>query len=76
MRMQVLRDRNMRVLFAGQSLNMFGNSAMIIVLGIWTKDLTHSNAAAGIIFLLLAGRLPPGTSDRPDSGPVPPAAAY
>jgi MFS family permease len=50
----LLRHRNLRVFLAGQALNMFGDSAMIIVLGIWVKDLTGSSAAAGTIFLLLA----------------------
>lgn len=54
MRMAVLADRNMRVLFAGQTMNMLGNTAMVIVLGIWVKNLTGSSAAAGLIFLLLA----------------------
>lgn len=54
MRPRVLRNRDIRVLFAGQAMNMFGNTAMIIVLGIWVKDLTGSNGAAGLIFLLLA----------------------
>lgn len=54
MPLAVLRDRNTRILFAGQTVNMVGNSAMLIVLAIWMKDLTGSNGAAGIIFLLLA----------------------
>ncbi|HVB43699.1 MAG TPA: MFS transporter [Streptosporangiaceae bacterium] len=49
----MLADRNLRVLFVGQSMNMFGNSAMLIVLGIWVKDLTGSSAEAGLIFLLI-----------------------
>jgi MFS family permease len=53
MRARLLADRNLRVLFAGQSMNVFGNSAMLIVLGIWTKDLTGSSGAAGLVFLLL-----------------------
>jgi MFS family permease len=52
--MAVLADRNMRVLFAGQTMNMLGNTAMVIVLGIWVKNLTGSSGAAGLIFLLLA----------------------
>jgi MFS family permease len=32
---------------------MFGDSAMFLVLGIWAKDLTHSNAAAGLVFFVL-----------------------
>jgi MFS family permease len=54
MRLQVLADRNMKVLLVGQTMNMFGNTAMIIVLAIWVKDLTGSSGAAGLIFLLLA----------------------
>ncbi len=49
---RVLHDRNMRILLVGQTLNMFGNTAMTIVLAIWVKDLTHSNGEAGLIFLL------------------------
>jgi MFS family permease len=54
MRVEVLASRNMRVLLAGQTVNMAGNTAMNIVLGIWVKDLTGSSGAAGLIFLLLA----------------------
>ncbi len=53
MRQQILADRNMRVLLAGQSVNNLGSVAMLIVLGIWVKDLTGSSGAAGLIFLLL-----------------------
>jgi hypothetical protein len=53
-RPEVLADRDTRVLFAGQAMNMFGNSAMLIVLGIWVRDLTGSSGAAGLVFLLLA----------------------
>src|SRR5262249_21597724 len=37
-----------------QSLSMFGDWAMIIVLGIWTKVLTGSNGAAGLVFFVFA----------------------
>jgi MFS family permease len=53
MRKSVLANRNMRVLFLGQSANMLGNYAMLVVLGIWVKTLTGSSADAGLIFLLL-----------------------
>src|SRR5580658_5975917 len=53
MKMRVLADRNMRVLLIGEAMNVLGNTAMIIVLGIWVKTLTGSSAAAGLIFLLL-----------------------
>lgn len=39
-------DRDFRLLFAGLVPSMFGDSAMFIVLAIWAKDLTDSNAAA------------------------------
>jgi MFS family permease len=44
-------------------MNMLGNTSMIIVLGIWVKNLTGSSGAAGLIFLLLAasGFLAPAT---------------
>ncbi len=54
MRKTVLAHRNLRVLLAGQTVNMFGNTAMVIVLGIWVKNLTGSSGEAGLIFLLLA----------------------
>ncbi|MFY1636201.1 MFS transporter [Solwaraspora sp. WMMB335] len=54
MRAVILRERNMRLLLAGQAFNMFGSTMMIIVLAIWMKDLTGSTGAAGLIFLLLA----------------------
>lgn len=71
MRTRLLADRNLRVLFIGQSLNIFGNTAMILVLGIWTKDLTGSSGAAGLIFLLLAisGFLAPVTGMLVDRFP-------
>ena len=33
---------------------MFGDWMMIIVLGIWTKVLTGSNGAAGLVFFVFA----------------------
>lgn len=40
-----------RRLLVGTSLSRFGDSALFLSLSIWTKDLTGSNAAAGLIFL-------------------------
>ena len=42
----ILRRRDVRLLLTGQSLSMFGDWMMIIVLGIWTKVLTGSNGGA------------------------------
>ena len=33
---------------------MFGDRAMLLVLGIWVKSLTGSSAAAGLVFFALA----------------------
>jgi MFS family permease len=40
-----------RRLLLGSSLSSFGDSALYLSLGIWAKDLTGSNAAAGGVFL-------------------------
>jgi len=49
----LLARRDARRLIAGQALSMFGDSAMFLVLGIWAKELTGSNAAAGLVFFVL-----------------------
>src|SRR5918999_6043921 len=51
---ELLRRREARLLLTGQTLSFFGDSAMFLVLGIWAKDLTGSNAAAGLVFFVLA----------------------
>lgn len=50
----LLARRELRILFSAQLLNMFGTTALTLVLSIWTKSLTDSNGAAGMVFLLLA----------------------
>jgi MFS family permease len=50
----LLTRRDVRLLLAGQTLSMFGDWAMIIVLGIWAKVLTGSNAQAGLVFFVFA----------------------
>jgi MFS family permease len=50
----VLAHRDARVFLAGWTLSVFGDWAMFIVLGVWAKDLTGSNAAAGLVFFALA----------------------
>ena len=47
---ELLRNRNFRLLFAGQTLSMFGDMAMLLVLAMWAKDLTGSNGVAGSVF--------------------------
>jgi len=47
---QLFRSRDARVYLTGQSFSLFGDTAMFLALGIWVKELTHSNAAAGLTF--------------------------
>jgi len=49
--MGALGDARFRRLLIGNSVSSFGDSALYLSLGIWAKDLTGSNAAAGGIFL-------------------------
>ena len=51
---RVLGIRDARVFLAGWTLSVFGDWAMFIVLGVWAKDLTDSNSAAGLVFFALA----------------------
>lgn len=46
-------DARFRRLLLGESLSTFGDTALYLTLGIWAKTLTHSNAAAGAVFLAL-----------------------
>jgi MFS family permease len=48
-----LSDARFRRLLIGNSVSSFGDSALYLSLGIWAKDLTGSNAAAGAIFLAM-----------------------
>jgi hypothetical protein len=50
----LLGIRDVRIFLAGWTLSQFGDWAMIIVLAVWAKDLTDSNAAAGLTFFALA----------------------
>jgi MFS family permease len=48
---QLATSRDARVYLIGQSFSLFGDTAMFLALGIWVKELTHSNAEAGLTFL-------------------------
>jgi MFS family permease len=48
----LLRHRDFRRLLAAQTLTMFGDVALVLVLGIWVKDVTGSSGAAGAVFLV------------------------
>ena len=49
----LLRQRGFRVLLAGQTLTLFGDLALILVLGVWAKNLTGSVSAGGAAFLAM-----------------------
>ena len=51
---RLLGIRNVRIFVGGWTASVFGDWAMFIVLGVWTKDLTGSNSAAGLVFFGLA----------------------
>ena len=59
-------------LYAGLTASMFGDSAMLLVLSMWVKALTGSNAQAGLTFffmgipaLLAPSRAPTSVALRP-----------
>jgi MFS family permease len=47
---ELAKSRDARVYLIGQSFSLFGDTAMFLALGIWVKELTHSNAQAGLTF--------------------------
>ena len=49
----LLRERPFRVLLAGQTLTMFGDLALVLVLGIWAQQLTGSVSVGGAVFFAL-----------------------
>ena len=51
---RVLARRDMRLYVAGQTLSLFGDSALWLALGVWAKMLTGSSAAAGMVIFFLA----------------------
>jgi MFS family permease len=57
----VLGDRRIRILSAGLALSLFGDSALLVVLGVAAKDLSGSYAAGGLAYLgvVLPGVLSP-----------------
>ena len=51
---QLARTRDIRVYLIGQSFSMFGDTSMFLAMGIWAKELTHSNGDAGLTFFFFA----------------------
>lgn len=50
----LLRIRDARVYLAGQVCSLFGDSALLLVLAIWVKELTGSAGRAGLVFFVFA----------------------
>jgi MFS family permease len=51
---EVLSRPGLRLLFAGETSNSFGDWMLLLVLGIWVKSLTGSNGLAGGVLLAMA----------------------
>jgi MFS family permease len=51
---QAFRQPGFTRLYAGLTTSMFGDSVMLLVLSMWVKTVTGSNAQAGLTFLFLA----------------------
>jgi MFS family permease len=49
--MSAFTDRRFRRMYIGDALSGFGDTALVLALGIWVKDLTGSSSAAGAVFL-------------------------
>lgn len=47
-------SRDFRLLFIGLTTSMVGDALMVLVFGIWVKQLTGSNGAAGLVILFIA----------------------
>jgi MFS family permease len=51
---KLLTRRDARLFLGGQLVSMFGDWALVLVLGIWAKSLTGSSADAGLVFFAFA----------------------
>ncbi|WP_380161700.1 MFS transporter [Kineococcus sp. R86509] len=51
---ELARHREFRLLLAAQTLSMFGDWTLLLVLGIWAKTLTGSSAVAGLTVFAMA----------------------
>lgn len=50
----LLRHRDFRLLLAGQTMSMFGDWLLILVMAMWAKELTGSNGVAGSVLFAIA----------------------
>ncbi|HET9840741.1 MAG TPA: MFS transporter [Nocardioides sp.] len=51
---QAFRQQGFARLYAGLTVSMFGDSMMLLVLSMWVKTITGSNAQAGLTFFFMA----------------------
>lgn len=51
---ELMTHRDFRLLLTGQTLSMFGSVTMMLVFGMWAKELTGSNSIAGLMILAMA----------------------
>ena len=72
---QAFRQPGFTRLYAGLTASMFGDSAMLLVLSIWVKTITGSNAQAGLTFFFMADpralRAADGHRHRPGTAQAP-----
>ena len=47
---RLLAHRDARIYLAGQILSVLGDNALWLAMGIWVKQRTGSNSAAGLVF--------------------------
>lgn len=50
----LLADRDTRLYFIGQTFSLFGDTSLWLATGIWVKQLTGSDAAAGMTYFFFA----------------------
>jgi Na+/melibiose symporter-like transporter len=51
---KLLSNRDARVYLSGQALSLLGDTSLWLAAGIWVKELTKSNADAGLVFFFFA----------------------
>ena len=51
---RLFTHRNVCIYLVGETISLFGDTALWLAMGIWVKSLTGSNAAAGLVFFVFA----------------------
>ena len=71
---QAFRQPGFTRLYAGLTASMFGDSVMLLVLSIWVKTITGSNAQAGLTFFFMVDPRAARAAARHRDRPGPPQA--